>query len=240
MTRPSPTTLRARHAITGRKLLLTDCLTVPFNAGGWEEKNWLSGLVDGHPDQLVSFIERSHDYPAGIRVAVRNWRAYRQAGLPVPPDLYITDRPSVLLTDLKANPRREIYGKGLGRSLTEVPDLPTFRRRPAVDPEFLRLSAPGDGWRATEALLLACSALATRQQLAVPEDDALELGIVLNESGVGSAEAWMLDCVDPTINPYERPRDLARCNNTRTVACLGHLESLHRLLLAAPTASLDS
>src|SRR6266487_7174855 len=69
--------------------------SVKLFGGGLEEKAVLAAEVDG---ELISYIERRYD-----ALYVENWLAMRSAGLPVVPDLLVSSRDTLLVTDVKAD-----------------------------------------------------------------------------------------------------------------------------------------
>jgi hypothetical protein len=95
--------------------------------------------------RTVSLMERIHVMQPGMLgssdIFVRNWHAYRAAGIPTVPTLRTSDnRGTLLVTDVKAD-GSEVYGKGMAQALSGRHDIGRYRANTQIDPLFLEITA---------------------------------------------------------------------------------------------------
>jgi len=156
---------------------------------GVETKTLLSARdEDGNE---FSFFERSsHEKPEERRESnhhyITTWLVCRVAGIPVVPEVFISDNDTLLVTDVKAD-GSEAYGKGMAQALTGYLHE---RHRPHtnIDRLFIEATAPSN-IDTIKAEAERYSQLATRAQMELPDDDPFELIIHPN----GTWELMILD-----------------------------------------------
>ena len=72
-----------------------------FRAGGTEPKNYVRGRVGNYDISLIERIHETNSYE-------RNWKAFKEAGLPVLPTLRKTLEGRLFVTNVKAD-GSEVY-----------------------------------------------------------------------------------------------------------------------------------
>lgn len=126
----------------------------------------------------VSLMERIHVMQPGMLgssdIFVRNWHAYRAAGIPTVPTLRTSDnRGTLLVTDVKAD-GSEVYGKGMVQALSGRHDLSRHRANTQIDPLFLEITAD-ENWQAIADKANEYTERAIDAGIVLAYDDAFEM-----------------------------------------------------------------
>jgi hypothetical protein len=163
---------------------------------GVEEKQIVHGEVNGEPTTLMERrprttnpdkLEEQLQHDAGL------WKACKEAGLTVAPNAYVSDRGTMLVTDVKAD-GSEVYGKRMGEVLNGYnPEADRSRPHKEIDGWFMQLTSP-ENLPAIKERARRQSALATANGIELPFDEAYEL-IVHPD---GSWDVITLDFTDGT------------------------------------------
>lgn len=203
-----------------------------LNTGGAEPKNIVTGQLKGQ-DEIVSLVQRrGHFYPS-------TWRAMRQEGLPVVPELWTSSVGTILMPNLRAD-GSEMYGKGFATMLM-VKHLAQFALGSPRNEAFLELFESESGRTAVAEQAQRYQAQATNTEIALPHDDAFELLLHPDDS-------WELTIVDlslakdslesfcgqraPLLPPSKRrwrqaaKEDLASANAKCTTDFIDHLAQI--------------
>ncbi len=175
-------------------VVMLDDEPIGFKAGGTEPKNFVTGAFGSYN---ISLIERLHE----PELYERNWKAFKEAGLPVPPMLRKTPEGRLFVTDVKAD-GSEVYGKAF-KILLET-GQEGYRPRPEIDKLFLKLMRSHKERRKIEKSALECVNIATSRELILPSDGPFELVVHPN----GTWDVMLLDLMLGDILPYD-PRTYA-------------------------------
>jgi len=131
---------------------------------------------DGHEFTLVERsaeedLDRRRQSNGGY---ARAWLACSVAGVPVVPELFVSDIDTLLVTDVKAD-GSEVYGKGAAQALKDYrPDVTGDRANKGSDALFMEITKPENIETVLERVRFY-SALATNAGIELPVDDPFEL-----------------------------------------------------------------
>ena len=138
----------------------------PFYAGGAEEKWLLRGTVDG---QAASLVERS--FLGEEYVAI--WKQFRNSDIPTLPDIYTSERDTLIVPDMKAD-NSEFYGKSLQIALAQGR---RHRERPQSDAHFIELISQEETKAQIEAAAYGLGAVAAQAGIILPAEDPIDLQV---------------------------------------------------------------
>ncbi|HSW99294.1 MAG TPA: hypothetical protein VLF71_05680 [Candidatus Saccharimonadales bacterium] len=172
-----PEQLTAVSALDPGRTTLFDIVASEEVAMGVEEKHvrtirtpdgrTTTMLERAHQDDLTTPEQACQEYIAA-------WKAMRDAGLPVVPEVFVTSRSTLLVTDVKAD-GSELYGKGLRRAAESYhPEEERVRPRPELDATFIGITSP----EAMPAVVARVDELCARAQahgIELPVDDPFEM-----------------------------------------------------------------
>ncbi|HEV7454485.1 MAG TPA: hypothetical protein VGO07_04460 [Candidatus Saccharimonadales bacterium] len=170
---------------------------------GVEEKSILH--VRDEEGRELTLLERSvKDDPAERREHndhyIHSWQVCNEAGIPVVPEVMVSDDDTLLVTDVKAG-GSEVYGKGMARALSSY-DHAQERHRPHADIDalFMQITAP-ENVGAIRAEAERISQLAINAGMELPADDPYEL--IVHPDGT-----WQLMTLDLDLAIHTEPERL--------------------------------
>jgi hypothetical protein len=194
---------------------------MPQFSGAREFKTLLEVAFAGADDRTTMVERDLHPTTA------ETWRAFRQAGITVSPDMYVIaqDTPAPLgrqlVPDMKAD-GSELYGKYMAWSLSKL--RPRERTNPHADERFIKLLGKKEQQVRTD---IACrAALATRNNVQLAYDDAFEL-IMYPDS---SWDLIALDLTHARGTPDDQGFSLETHNTMATDAFEVSLSSIYKSL----------
>lgn len=216
---------RKEHTLKVRK-------SIPLYGGGGEKKVIVYAFfAQGEESKSVSLIERG--FSGDAKVYIKNWIAFKKAGLPVVSTCRETSKGTVVVTNVKAD-GSEIYGKGLWLALYSekhsIVNQGTQPRMPhPLDQTFLELTED----KRIEEIRKRVNEMVERannNHIALNFDDACELHIHPDKS-------WELIILDLTmggkVTNAEFGRSLRRMldgNRRAADRFIDDLRNLRRLL----------
>jgi hypothetical protein len=174
---------------------------------GSESKWRIAGEVRGKTrSRQVRLIERAFDGAASSYS--EKWKQCKDAQLPVVPTLRLTDRDSVVLTDVTAD-GSQLFGKGLNLDLQMSDDFQRSRLFNLYNiPLFRKIYS--ENREKIEKELLMYSRFAWAKGILLPGDDSFELLIKPDGN-------WQLLLLDLTQIEYAPRDDLLLKGNERSV-----------------------
>lgn len=194
--------------LMGPPLVIRDATAERFRAGGTDIKEHIVGVDEGGAP--VSYIARPY-----TPEFMKNWSAFKLAGLGVPEELHWTDDERLLLTDVKAD-GSETYGRNMVRVMQR--DLVRTRPRPEIDELFVELLT-GTARQAIIASVNDYVFTAKQHHIVLPTDDPAELVVHPDNT-------WELMTLDLTrgrvLTPKEQQDwhygDILNASNNRVMA----------------------
>jgi hypothetical protein len=172
--------LLAKPEITGVKPVVVEVTKSTPIGLGMERKKIIRGKVIGNSGKTknVSLIERTPYNEVALNKLLHNWRIARDSGLPVPPTIRLSDRNTILVTDISAD-GSYIFGKSFtARNINVVAgELEEILEK---ENRFFQV------WnRDKEEIVLAAHQLAldaSNAGVLLPSDDAFELIVKPDQS----------------------------------------------------------
>lgn len=176
----------------------------------------------------ISLVERTFFNPNEMKEWIDNWRMLKDAGLPVPSTLRVTDEKTVLMGNMRSH-GEETYGKGFACELMDnirdheskgIPLIPIKE----VDRKFLETYSTQKSEFLAEVQRLEM--MATAQNIVLPYDDAFEL--LVRPDGT-----WQLAILDLSLVWKDSSQDEAARINSKTVKeFLAYVDKTFQILKA--------